>query len=113
MINRLFVYGTLGPGQSHEYLLQAVAGQWQKAFVHGKLYPQGVGPTRGYPAVELATDGNKIDGFVYFSRQLPSLWPQLDSYEGKGYKRVVTKARLQNTHVTNVYIYVLDWPARS
>jgi gamma-glutamylcyclotransferase (GGCT)/AIG2-like uncharacterized protein YtfP len=107
MTNRLFVYGTLGLGQSHEHLLTQAPGRWEKARVQGVLYLQGVGLTTGYPAIELREDGKWIEGYVYFSRQLSKLWDQLDSYEGSGYKRVITKVTLSNGKSGNAYIYEL------
>lgn len=107
MINRLFVYGTLGPGQSHERLLTQVPGSWHKAIVRGKLYPKGIGKSLGYPAVELDNQGQEIAGNIYTSRQLPKIWRQLDQYEGEGYRRTITQATLSNGQLIDTYIYVV------
>ena len=106
MINRLFVYGTLGPGQSHEHLLTQVPGQWCKAEIKAKLYPNGLGLSRGYPIVDLANPETVIEGYIYSSDQLPRLWQLLDDYEGDGYRRVVTTATVVATAAqVQTYIY--------
>ena len=107
MINRLFVYGTLGPGQSHEYLLRKVSGHWQSAVIHGKLHANGVGPTFGYPALDITCTDELVAGHVYSSRQLPMLWKVLDAYEGKGYRREVVRITLANGRSVDAYVYAL------
>lgn len=37
MTQRLFVYGTLGPGRANEHVLNEIGGSWEKASVHGYL----------------------------------------------------------------------------
>lgn len=101
MISRLFVYGTLGPGQSHEYLLKQVPGRWRQAKVRGNLYPVGVEPIIDYPVIELDLSADFVQGHVYCSRQLTRLWQQLDTYEGEDYRRVLTQVHLTSGKETS------------
>ena len=112
MVNRLFVYGTLGPGQSHEHLLKKISGHWQAATMHGRLHPNGLGPTFGYPTLDIRFGDELIYGHVYYSRQLPRLWKSLDDYEGRGYRRVVSRVHLPNGQTVMAWVYALDANAR-
>lgn len=107
-INRLFVYGTLAPGESNEHFLKDLEGNWQKAYVNGKLYKEGIGPTLGYPALLLDENEKSVQGLLFHSEQLPSLWHTLDEFEGEGYIRVECNVRLEDNTTINVYIYALD-----
>ncbi|MDH5219165.1 MAG: gamma-glutamylcyclotransferase [Gammaproteobacteria bacterium] len=107
-INRLFVYGTLAPGESNEHFLKALKGSWQKAYVNGKLYKNGIGPTQGYPALLLNIKADSVQGMLFRSEQLPSLWHTLDEFEGEGYIRVECNVRLEDNTTIDAYIYALD-----
>ena len=106
-INRLFVYGTLAPGESNEHFLKDVEGNWQKAYVKGKLYKNGIGPTQGYPALILDKNAETIQGQLFHSAVLHSLWHTLDEFEGEGYMRVLCDARLEDNTIIDAYIYAL------
>lgn len=105
---RLFVYGTLAPGQANHGLLEKLQGSWHKGSVSGHLYPNGLGPTTGYPVVDLTDPAQSIDGFILISDALPGHWPLLDDFEGEGYRRVKTMVTLPNTSRLQAFIYVLD-----
>ena len=54
-MERLFVYGTLGPGRPNEHVMQKIGGSWQPASVRGRLVRAGWGFGRsGLPALVLA-----------------------------------------------------------
>lgn len=108
MPNHLFVYGTLGPKQSHEHLVTRVPGLWKPASIKANLYPQGIGPTFGYPVIIPDTNGDTVAGYVYFSRQLNKLWPVLDAYEGRGYKRSVEEVCLKSGLNVSAWVYCFD-----
>ncbi len=36
-MEKLFVYGTLGPGRSNEHILKKIGGDWKKGFILGKI----------------------------------------------------------------------------
>jgi len=96
MIKILFVYGSLAPGMANDHLLKKISGSGQSASVRGKLYPEGSGATLGYPAISLDEAGEEIDGFVFHSDKLPEHLEKLDEFEGEGYERVLTMAKLSH-----------------
>ena len=53
VIEKLFVYGTLGPGGPNEYILNAIGGSWLNATVNGFLREDGWGAAMGYPGIDL------------------------------------------------------------
>ncbi len=113
MLQALFVYGTLAPGKGHEHFLRPLPGHWQDAAIRGWHFPEGLKPTRGYPVVYLDDDylgdrAEKIPGKIFFSRRLDSIWKKLDEFEGEGYTRVVTRARLKSGSCVDAYVYALD-----
>lgn len=107
MTTKLFVYGTLQPNQSNNYLLQNIGGTFQKATVKGFYDTLGWGKTYGYPAVVLDDTGDAINGYVFTSNNLKTNWDLLDDFEGDGYKRVLTKVNVADKFV-DAYIYVLN-----
>ena len=104
---RLFVYGTLAPGQANHDLLAKLTGTWQEGFIRGLLHPNGYGPTVGYPVVELEKPVESIRGFLFISGALPGYWPTLDDFEGEGYRRVKTIVTLQNSSRLEAFTYAL------
>ena len=107
MIERLFVYGTLAPGKPNAHVLADVRGTWQPASVTGRLLPEGWGAALGYPGIVLADDGDVVRGLVFSSDELATHWPRLDAFEGEGYERVLTVARLDDGATVDAYIYRL------
>jgi len=106
-VNRLFVYGTLMPGEVNHHYLSSLEGVWFKASLNGKLYPNGIGKASGYPAVVLDVAAAVVNGFMLESQQLSTHWPILDAFEGEAYRRVKASIRLENTEVVDAYVYVL------
>ncbi len=106
--NRLFVYGTLAPGQSAHHFLEDLQGTWQAGTIAGTLYPDGVGPTAGYPAVDLAQADACVEGSLLTSEQLPQYWERLDAYEGEGYRRVRVLVSVAGDGQVEAYVYALD-----
>ena len=107
MTEKLFVYGTLGPGRPNEHVLKAIGGVWKNATVRGKLRQEGWGSEIGYPGLDLDENGEEIGGFLFISENLSSHWKALDDFEGEGYERVVTQAKLEDGSLVDAYIYVL------
>ena len=94
-MERLFVYGTLGPGRPNEHVMQKIGGSWQPASVRGRLVHAGWGFERsGFPALVLDEDGEEITGHVFVSPNLAAHWPALDAFEGEDYVRELTRAIL-------------------
>ena len=107
MIERLFVYGTLGPGRPNEHVLEAIGGSWEIASVTGALRDAGWGAELGYPGIDLVKNGEEVQGFLFTSEYLSDHWATLDKFEGEAYERVVTKVNLKNGSRVDAYIYML------
>ena len=107
MTQRLFVYGTLGPGRPNEHVLNAIGGTWEKASVSGYLKPQGWGAEMGYPGIVLDDTGDEIKGYIFCSDNLDYHWDRLDDFEGGEYKRVLTKVKTKDKIAVEAHIYIL------
>ena len=108
MTDRLFVYGTLAPGRPNEHVLAEVPGRWEPATVKGTLFQEGWGAAVGYPGIILDDLGGEVHGFIFSSDELSAHWARLDEFEGDGYERVVTSAKLGDGTVVKAHIYVLN-----
>lgn len=105
---RLFVYGTLAPGESNHKLLEKLAGTWQEGSVVGVLYPSGRGSTTGYPVIDLEKTGTPVKGFLLTSVELADHWAELDAFEGAGYRRVKATVTVADGSETEAFLYALD-----
>ena len=105
---RLFVYGTLAPGEANEHVLAPLAGSWQSATVCGTLHAEGWGASYGFPAMRLAPDGEAVQGQLFSSPALVEHWQELDEFEGDAYRRVITDVQLANGELVSANIYVLN-----
>jgi len=106
-MERLFVYGTLGPGRPNEHVLNAIGGSWQTATVTGTLRHAGWGAELGYPGIDLDEHGEEVQGFLFTSENLSGHWAVLDEFEGAAYQRVLTKAKLKDGSTVDAHIYRL------
>ncbi len=113
MTHRLFVYGTLAPGRPNQHVLADLAGQWEPATVVGTLHQAGWGAAAGYPGIVLDSQGSDVEGVIFTSPELEEHWERLDRFEGEGYQRVVTTARLADGTAVEAHIYQLSQPAAS
>jgi gamma-glutamylcyclotransferase (GGCT)/AIG2-like uncharacterized protein YtfP len=104
-MNRLFVYGSLAPGESHYFILSPLVGRWQKASVRGRLYPDGNSGTRSWPGLKLDPQAEVVPGYLFTSRQLARHWQQLDDFEGSFYRRVRARVKLEDGNSVIAYLY--------
>ena len=107
MMERLFVYGSLGPGRPNEHVLAAIGGSWEEATVTGTRRNEGWGAAMGYPGIQLRDDGDEVAGFLFSSEKLSEHWAALDEFEGPSYERVLTTVRLKDRTTVDAYIYAL------
>lgn len=110
VIEKLFVYGTLGPDRPNEHVLNAIGGSWETATVSGTLREEGWGAEMGYPGIDLDEHGGEVDGFLFTSESLLGHWARLDAFEGKAYRRVLAKVKLKDGRKVDAYIYTLRSP---
>ncbi|MGN4052487.1 gamma-glutamylcyclotransferase family protein [Pseudomonas sp. SM4] len=106
-MERLFVYGTLGPGRPNEHVMQNIGGTWQPASLRGRLTQAGWGAEMGFPGLVIADDGDVIEGFVFSSQNFPAHWADLDAFEGAEYQRVVTAVTLADGTLIEANVYAL------
>ncbi len=106
-MHRLFVYGSLQPGGPNEHILASVEGDWQPAFAKGTLVDSGWGAELGYPGLVLDENGSDIDGHVFESSKLGTMWDYLDQLEGEEYERTLASVTLPNGTQVDAYVYVL------
>ena len=107
MTTRLFVYGTLAPGQRNEYVLAGMAGEWVKATARGTLYEQGWGSNFDCPGMVPDPQGALVQGLLFCSDELPQQWDRLDEFEGEEYRRVQIQAELESGEIVEAQIYSL------
>lgn len=107
MKDRLFVYGTLKPGESMDHLLSSIGGSWEKGTVRGVFIEANGIPDFPYPGVILDDGGSIIDGYIFTSEKLSNNWNRIDQYEGSSYRRVITEVTLRDGAKTDAYIYEL------
>lgn len=85
---RVFVYGTLMPGQPRWPYLSRYAASWEPASTPGRLWATG----RGYPAARFGDPGTRIPGVLVALRAetADEAIGRLDEIEGEGilYRRV-------------------------
>lgn len=110
LTHRLFVYGTLAPGQPSAHVLADVPGTWEPATVRGTLLEEGWGAAAGFPGFVPSEDGGDVQGLVFSSAELPAHWARLDAFEGEGYVRVPVSARLESGANVEAYVYALHRP---
>lgn len=108
MQQHLFVYGTLAPNKPNAHILEVIAGTWSKGSVKGFLKEVGWGAELGFPGLMLSPDGPTVDGYIFSSEQLETLWNSLDKFEGSEYQRVLTEVTLENGQIQLAYVYALN-----
>ncbi|WP_135077012.1 gamma-glutamylcyclotransferase family protein [Terasakiella sp. SH-1] len=106
-MDKLFVYGTLGPGGPNEDVMKKIGGKWIKAIVKGCLYSEGWGAEMGYPGLLLEEEGDDIEGHIFISERLEKYWSFLDDFEGDGYERIEVLAYCENGERIATYVYAL------
>jgi gamma-glutamylcyclotransferase (GGCT)/AIG2-like uncharacterized protein YtfP len=85
----LAVYGTLAPGRPNHHVVAPLGGEWTEGVIEGDLAPVGWGATLGYPAFRPRIGGADVAVQVLTSPELAAAWPDLDRFEGPGYRRIL------------------------
>ena len=108
-MERLFIYGTLGPGGPNEHIMTDIGGDWMPASVKGKLFEEGWGADMGYPGIVPGGD-QVVRGHVFNSDNLKKNWASLDEFEGDEYERVTIQAELEDGQIVDAYVYAIRQP---
>ena len=85
----LAVYGTLAPGQPNHHVLAPLGGEWTDGLIEGDLIPLGWGAALGYPGFRPRAGGDAVEVRVLSAPSLATAWPDLDRFEGPGYRRIL------------------------
>lgn len=102
----LATYGSLAPGRINHFKLAGLQGSWRRGTVWGRLVASGWGAKLGYPGLVLDSQGGLVEVHLLESSELPEHLPELDEFEGAGYRRVVAQVQTANGEV-EAWIYVL------
>ena len=85
----LAVYGTLAPGQPNHHVVAPLGGEWTDGLIEGDLIPLGWGAALGYPGFRPRAGGEAVAVKVLTAPSLATAWPDLDRFEGPGYRRIL------------------------
>ena len=99
---RLVSYGSLQPGGSNHGQLAGCKGVWAAVEVPGRL------TMREYAAFTYDPAAAPVAMQMFTSVDLPARWPQLDVFEGPGYRRILVAVyrRKKMLAVANLYAVV-------
>ena len=85
----LATYGTLAPGRPNHHVLAPLGGEWTEGLIEGDLISLGWGAELGYPEFRPRAGGGTVAVWVLTASQLADAWPELDRFEGEGYRRIL------------------------
>ena len=105
---RLALYGTLRPGATHHHEVRSISGTWEAGTVRGWCHEITWGPADGFDGITLDPDAPPVAVDILHSDDLPRHLDRLDRFEGPGYRRVTTTARLPDGTDVAVEIYEAD-----
>ena len=105
---RLFVYGTLAPGEVNEHVLAPLDGSWVPARVYGTLHAEGWGHTHGFPALRLTLWHLRWQG-KFFTRKISlDTGTELMSLRAKPIAEWRPHAELINGGLCETCVYILN-----
>ena len=85
----LATYGTLVPGGPNHHVLAPLGGEWTEGLIEGDLLSLGWGAELGYPGFRPRAGGDAVAVWVLTASRLAGAWPELDRFEGEGYRRIL------------------------
>jgi len=85
----LATYGTLAPGRPNHHVVAPLGGEWAEGLLEGDLIPLGWGAELGYPGFRPRAGGEAVGVWVLTASRLADAWPELDDFEGEGYRRIL------------------------
>lgn len=85
----LATYGTLVPGGPNHHVVAPLGGEWTEGLIEGELITAGWGADLGYPGFRPRAGGEAVAVWVLRAPLLAGAWPELDRFEGEGYRRIL------------------------
>ena len=107
-MSRLFIYGTLAPGQPNHHVMEKIPGTWEEASLKGTLLNEGWGSDMGCPGIVPSEEGQEVKGFLFSSEELVEHWKMLDEFEGEGYNRVTVNVKTKSGNAVEAQVYALN-----
>ena len=101
----LAVYGTLRRGEANHHIVSRLRGKWHEGTVRGWVYEIAWGDAEGYPGITLSDDAAPTPVDVLAADDLDRHILEVDRFEGPGYRRVVTTAKLEDGTEVAAWIY--------
>lgn len=108
VINRLFVYGTLQPEQKNHYILKNVGGEFVKATLFGYQFNKKWELKTTYPGLTKSSTFNKVEGYLFTSKNLSHYLPVIDAFETNAYVREIVSITLNNNSKVDAYVYLIN-----
>ena len=105
MIERLFVYGTLAPGEENHHWMEPLNGHWETATAPGRVAIQTQGVHTGLPCF-IPSDVDSVEGMIFSSEELGKIWEKLDEFEGSDYGRQLISVTTAKGFKVDAYVYV-------
>ncbi|MBJ9421383.1 gamma-glutamylcyclotransferase [Acinetobacter oleivorans] len=112
-MNQLFVYGTLCPNKANAHILEQIGGSWTKASVQGVIHILDWGPDKGLKALELDSQADWVEGYLFSTEKLAENWQILDDFEGFQYQRVIADVKLESGECVKAWTYQLNAQAQT
>lgn len=112
-MNQLFVYGTLCPNKANAHILEQIGGSWTKASVQGVIHILDSGPDKGLKALELDSQADRVEGYLFSTEKLAENWQMLDDFEGFQYQRVIADVKLESGECVKAWTYQLNAQAQT
>jgi len=107
-MNKLFVYGTLAPGESNHSVLSDLSGEWEAATVNGNLVNEGWGSGHGCPGLIPSSEASEVQGYLFTSDDLADSWDMLDRFEGSDYKRELVTVKLNSGVTVESFVFSVN-----
>jgi gamma-glutamylcyclotransferase (GGCT)/AIG2-like uncharacterized protein YtfP len=104
-LERLFVYGTLAPGEDNFHLIERANGHWESASCFGRIFTQTKGAHVGLPCFEPTVDGERVEGMLFSSLELVNYWEMLDKFEGELYERRLIPVKTEKGEDVEAFVY--------
>jgi gamma-glutamylcyclotransferase (GGCT)/AIG2-like uncharacterized protein YtfP len=108
LCKNLFVYGTLKPECSNNYILQDIGGDFYKAILHGFQFDKKWEKETGYPGLIESDNSVKVEGYVFVSENLKNNWKIIDDFETAAYLRKRVSVNLDNNKKVTAFVYIIN-----
>ena len=105
MKERLFVYGTLAPGEANHHWMEPLAGSWEVATAPGRVEQQTTGVHTGLPCF-IPSEVDTVSGMIFTSEELWKIWDKLDEFEGVDYGRQLIPVVTASGAKVDAFVYV-------